>query len=247
MIDPEGGPPPAKRGLPKRFYTQVSVTETAGACHILLDGRSVRTPGKRLLALPGAALAEAVAAEWRAQGAVIDPTTMPLTRIVNAALDGVAGREAEVRADVVKYAGSDLLCYRAEGPPELVERQRRHWDPLIAWASSSIGCRLKIAHGVMPLRQSEEMLERLAARIAGLDALRLAALHVATTLTGSALLALALAEGRIDRQEAWAAAQVDEDFQVEQWGEDGEAVARARVRRAELDAASRVLELSAPR
>lgn len=234
------------RPLPKRFYKEATVGEAGGLFRVLLDGRPVRTPGKQVIAVPSRTLAEALAGEWRTQGAAIDPATMPMTRIVNSALDGVAGREAEVAADIVKYAGSDLICYRAEAPRELVTRQARAWDGVLDWARRELKCRFVLAEGVMPVVQSERMLARFADAIAPFrDPLRLAALHVMTTLLGSALLAVAHARGRIDRDAAWAAAHVDEDFQIEQWGEDEEARGRRRLRHAELVAASRILELAA--
>lgn len=249
MIDGTGDPgrapgyrePQTKKELPKRFYRDVSVGEEAGEFRILLDGRGVRTPSKKPLAVPTRALADAVAGEWRGQSAVIDPATMPLTRILNSAIDGVSGREAEIAADIVKYAGSDLLCYRAEHPEELVTRQARHWDPVLAWAKADLECRFVLAAGIMPVTQSDEALARFAKALEGLDALRLAALHVVTTLLGSALLALAHARGNIGADATWAAAHVDEDFQIEQWGEDAEAAERRTFRRAEFDAASRIL------
>ena len=232
---------------PKRFYRVVSIDGPAGAAfRVLLDGRPARTPSKRELALPARPLAEAVAAEWEAQGERIDPGTMPLTRLVNTALDGVAGREAEVRADIAKYAASDLLCYRAEGPSELVRRQAEAWDPVLAWACAALGANLVTGHGVAPVAQPEAATEAIGRALAGLDAFSLAAHHVMTTLTGSALLALAHAGGRLKAEEAWAAAHIDEDWQIGQWGEDAEAKARRRRRWTEMEAASRLLALLVP-
>jgi chaperone required for assembly of F1-ATPase len=241
--DPGFREPQTRKALPKRFYKEVSVGSESGRYRILLDGRPVRAPGGTLLAVPSARLAEAVADEWRAQGAVIDPATMPLTRILNSALEGVAGREAEVAADILKYAGSDLLCYRADGPGELARRQSRRWDPVIEWARAELGCRFALAEGVMPVTQSDVTLARFSQAIDGRDALALAALHVMTTLLGSALLAVAHARGVMTRDAAWDAAHVDEDYQIEQWGEDAEAAQRRRSRRCEFDAASLIVEL----
>ena len=228
---------------PKRFYRAVSVDGAAAAFRVLLDGRPMRTPAKRELALPARALAEAVAAEWEAQGERIDPASMPLTRLVNATLDGVAGREAEVRAEIVKYARSDLLCYRAEGPAELVRRQAGAWDPILAWAGDALGARLARAHGIVPVVQPGTATKPIESALARLDPLALAAHHVMTTLTGSALLALAHGRGRLKAEEAWAAAHVDEDWQISRWGEDAEAKARRQRRWTEMQAASRLLAL----
>lgn len=230
--------------LPKRFYEEAATGEADGAFRVLLDGRPIRTPGKNLVALPTRALAEAIAAEWQAQREFIDPITMPMSRIVNSALDGVRGREREVAADIVRYAGSDLICYRAPSPRTLAERQSRLWNPIAAWAEGELGCRFVLAEGVMHVAQSEATLARFGKAIGGLDALGLASLHVMTTLLGSALLAYAHAKGRLTEAEAWSAAHVDEDFQIEQWGPDAEAEQRRRIRAAEFAAASRTWLLS---
>ena len=230
---------------PKRFYRAVSVDGVAPAFRVLLDGKPMRTPAKRELALPARPLAEAVAAEWEAQGDRIDPGTMPLTRLVNTALDGVAGREAEVRADIAKYAASDLVCYRAEGPPELVRRQAEAWNPILAWAREILGVYLVAGQGIVPVAQPQAAGAAIESALAGLDVFALTAHHVMSTLMGSALLALAHARGRLSAEEAWAAAHVDEDWQISKWGWDAEAKARRDRRRAEMQAASRLLVLLA--
>jgi chaperone required for assembly of F1-ATPase len=230
---------------PKRFYRTVSVAGAAPAIRVLLDGRPMRTPGKRELAVPSQALAEALAAEWEAQGERIDPAAMPLTRLVNSAIDGVSGRETEVRADIAKYAASDLLCYRVEGPAELVRRQAEAWDPVLAWAREALGADFILGQGIVPVAQPKAATAAVERALAELDAFRLAAHHVVTTLTGSALLALAHAGGRLTAEEAWAAAHVDEDWQISQWGEDTEAKARRGRRRLDMEAASRLLALLA--
>jgi chaperone required for assembly of F1-ATPase len=203
----------------------------------------VRTPAKALLALPTRALAEAVAEEWSGQREHIDPATMPLTRLANSAIDGVRGREAEVRADIVRYAGSDLLCYRAFEPEELVRRQAELWDPVLAWAREAFGVRFAVAQGLMPRAQPPAATAAIAAALEGFDTFGLAALHVMTTLTGSALLALAQARGRLTAEQAWTAAHVDEDWQIGKWGEDEEAAARRQRRWWEMQAAGRMLAL----
>ena len=217
--------------------------EAEPAFRILLDGKPIRTPAKAELAVPTQALADAIAAEWAAQGDHIDAATMPLTRLANSAIDGVAPRLAQVRADIVAFAGNDLLCYRADGPEPLVQGQSAQWDPILGWSRKALGVRFEVATGLMPIPQPEQATAAVAASLDGLDAFRLAALHVMTTLMGSALLALAHARGLLTAEAAWAAAHVDEDFQISQWGEDAEAAARRGRRWAEMRAASRMLTL----
>jgi chaperone required for assembly of F1-ATPase len=234
--------------LPKRFYKAVSVdpapsTQSPSGFRVLLDGKPMRTPAKAQFAVPSRRLAEAIAAEWEAQREHIDPRTMPLTRLANSAIDGVRGGEAEVRAAIAGYAANDLVCYRATGPEELVQRQKEAWDGLLAWAVTTLGVRLRVGEGIMPVAQPEAAPSAVVAALEGLDAFALAAVHVMTTLTGSALLALAHARGRLTAEAAWAAAHVDEDWQIGQWGEDAEAKARRQHRWAEMRAASRMLAL----
>jgi chaperone required for assembly of F1-ATPase len=224
--------------MPKRFYTAATVGERDGRYTVLLDGRVLKTSGKRELAVEVRTLAEAIAAEWAAQTDTIDPTTMPFTRLVNTAIDAVAARAGDVAADVVKYAGSDLLYYRASHPQALIDLQAKHWDPVLAWAEAKIGGRFILAEGVMHVAQAPTTLERIAEVVAPFDALRLTALHVMTTLMGSALLALAVAKRRLTADEAWAAAHVDEDWQISQWGEDVDASARRAARWRDMRAAS---------
>jgi chaperone required for assembly of F1-ATPase len=229
--------------LPKRFYKDVMVEPGEGGFAVLLDGRPVRTPKKLQLVLPTRALADAIAEEWAAQKAHIDPATMPLSRLAITALDGVAGNAAVVAADIVKFAGSDLLCYRAESPETLQRLQAEAWDPVLRWADDALGARFVLAAGVMPVTQSQEALDRVAAAVAPFSAMALTCVHVMTTLTGSALLALARARGALAAEAAWAAAHVDEDWQISQWGVDVEAAARREQRHQEMMAASRFLEL----
>ena len=234
-----------KAALPKRFYEEVAAKdEGGGGASLLLDGKPVRTPGKAPLTLPSRALAEAVASEWRAQGERIDPSTMPLTRLANSAIDGVAGREQAVIDDIARHAASDLLCYRAEGPKALVEAQSAHWDKVLDWARMELKAPLVLAQGVVHVAQPEASLARIRRALDGLDALRLAALHVMTALTGSALLALAVLRGKLTPEQAWKAAHVDEDFQISQWGEDAEAATRRENRWRDFAAAAHALTLS---
>ena len=232
--------------LPKRFYTKVAIRDEGGGASLLLDGKPVRTPGKAPLVLPNRKLAEAVAEEWRAQGERIDPTTMPLTKLANSAIDGVRGREEAVVDDIMAHAGSDLLCYRAEGPDGLVAAQGGHWDPVLAWAKSALQAPLVLRQGIARVAQPDSSLARIKQELKGLDAFSLAALHVMTQLTGSALLALAVALRRLTPEEAWKAAHVDEDWQISQWGEDADAAARRKNRRCDFDASARLLTLSRP-
>jgi len=230
--------------LPKRFYQKVATkTESGEGAALLLDGKTVRTPGKAPLVLPSRALAEAIAGEWRAQGERIDPMTMPLTKLANSAIDGVAGRAQEVIDDIVAHAGADLLCYRGHRPRGLVEAQAKHWDPVLAWAKDALEAPLITSDGIVHAAQPEGTLDKLKTQLKGFDAFSLAALHVMTALSGSALLALAVASGQMTPEEAWQAAHVDEDWQISQWGEDAEAASRRKARWRDFAAAARLLKL----
>ena len=231
------------RAVLKRFYEAVTVTDEPGGFGIALDGRPVRTPERAPLVLPSRPLAEAIAAEWAAQGDHILPATMTLTRLANTALDRVAGREQPVAADIVAYAGCDLLCYRADSPERLVARQAAAWDPLLTWARRALGSGFVCVTGVVHHPQPAGALEALGRALEHQEAFRLAALHTITTLSGSAIIALALGEGAVSADAAWTAAHVDEDWQIEQWGADSEAEARRAARRQEFDCAVRLLEL----
>ncbi|MBS7698208.1 MULTISPECIES: ATP12 family protein [unclassified Chelatococcus] len=231
--------------LPKRFYTVAGVDARPDGFALVLDGRGARTPGRKSLQFPTSALAEAVAAEWAAQEGVIDPRQMPLTRLANSAIDGVADNGEAVAAEIVRYAGSDLLCYRADHPEKLVTRQTALWDPVLAWAKAELGARFILAEGVMHVEQPAAALEAVAARVERYtEPFALAALNVMTTLSGSVLLALAVAEGHLSPAEAWTAAHVDEDSQIEVWGEDEEASARREARWLDFAAAARLFALS---
>ncbi len=227
---------------PRRYYETVSVAPADGGYVVMLDVHPARTPGRTTLAVADRELADGVAAEWAAQKKLIDPATMPLTRIVNSAIDAVAVRMDATRGDIVAYAGNDLICYRATAPGELAGRQAAAWDPLLAWAGVAFGARLSIGIGIVPIDQPGEALDGIGAALAAFDALPLAALHVVTTLTGSAILALSVAHRRLSAEEAWAAAHIDEDWQAGQWGKDGDAAARRAARWREMAAASFVLD-----
>jgi len=234
----------AAKALPKRFYKDVAVTDEGGRAGLLLDGKPVRTPGKAPLSVPTKPLAEAIAEEWRAQGEHIDPRTMPLTKLANSAIDGIAGRTEAVIDDIMAHARADLLCYRASGPQGLLAAQASHWDPVVAWAKDALDAPLNLAEGIVHVAQPDASIAAIRKELDGADAFALAALHVMTSLTGSALLALAVAKKRLDPDAAWEAAHVDEDFQISQWGEDAEAKDRREARKRDFDAAARALELS---
>ena len=227
--------------LRKRFYQRAHVGDAAPFA-ILLDDRPVRTPAGNALALPSRALGEAVAAEWDAQQERIDPAVMPLTRLVNSVIDGVAMAPAPVAEEVVRYLGSDLVCYRADTPAGLVARQARHWDPILGWARDTLGARFVLAEGVMFAAQPDHAIVAASAAIPS-DPWRLGAVNVITTLTGSALIALALSQGRLTVDDAWTAAHVDEDWNMSQWGRDELALDRRAKRFAEMQAAGTVLLL----
>ncbi|OIP82889.1 MAG: ATPase [Rhodobacterales bacterium CG2_30_65_12] len=209
---------------PKRFWKESKVIEAeGGGFAIALDGRPVRTPAKAPLVLPSRALAEAVAAEWEAQTGEVRPETMPLTRTANAAIDKVAVQHDEVAALLAAYGETDLLCYRAEAPEELVRRQAEAWDPLLDWAAEALQARLATVTGVIPAQQDNQALERLARRVHAFDAFRLAAFHDMVSLSGSLVLGIAAAETVHDPETIWALSRVDESWQAEQWGEDEDA------------------------
>lgn len=225
--------------LPKRFYERAEAVETAEGWELRLDGKQARTPRRNALRSRHRAAMAEIAAEWAAQAERIDPATMPMTRLLNAALDGVAEDMPAVAADAAKYAGSDLLCYRASDPRSLVEAETAAWDPILDWAREALGARFALAEGVMHVAQPSEAVAAVERAVAAIDdPERLAALHAMTTLTGSALLALAVANGRLSGEEAWAAAHVGEDFQMRVWGEDAEALARRAARWREMRAAA---------
>jgi chaperone required for assembly of F1-ATPase len=232
-----------KTHLPKRFYKAASVAPMEGQFAVHLDGKPVRTPARAFLVLPTEKAASLVAEEFDAQVEVIDPVTMPVMRLVNTALDGVANDPQAVLEDILRFASTDMLCYRADTPQGLVDRQNAHWDPVLDWARSALSARFNLAEGVIHVEQPRESIAVLGAHLAQRAApLRLAALHLMTSLTGSALLALAADFGELDAEAVWLAAHVDEDWQIEQWGQDAEAVARRNARHRDFMAAVRLLE-----
>jgi chaperone required for assembly of F1-ATPase len=224
----------------KRFYTGAGVAEADGGFAVTLDGKPIRTPSGRQVVAPTRGIAEAIAAEWNAQGETINPLTMPLTRFANSVAE-VAERVEAVADDVARYLGSDLLFYRAGHPETLVAREAAHWDPILFWAAETLGAHFMLAEGIVHVAQPENAVA--AARAAfPVDPWSVAALHVVTTLSGSALLALALRHGVRDAEQIWAAAHVDEDWNIEKWGIDEEVAARRAARRVDFDAAAFILK-----
>ncbi len=227
----------------KRFYRKVEIVQAAGGHAVALDGRRVKTPAKQALVVPNAALAAAVAAEWDAQQTEIRPAEMPLTRLASTAIDRVAPQREAIVQQIADYAGTDLVCYRAEHPPGLAARQHEAWQPLVDWAMQRYDAPLEITAGVIPITQPAASLRAFAAAVAERDDLTLAALHLVTGACGSLVIALALIEGRLDAAEAFAVSQLDESFQIEAWGEDREQAQRRQALAADISAAARFLTL----
>jgi len=223
----------------KRFYKDVGVAGGEAGFTVTLDGKPIRTPSQVIVTIPARDLAHSIAAEWDAQVDIIDPLKMPLTRLANSIVQGVIDRADLVADDIAKYFGSDLLFYRAEFPEALAAKQGEHWDPVLRWAADDLGAHFILAQGIMPVRQPEQALANARARLPT-DPWRIGALHVLTTITGSALLALALYEQVYDADAVWAAAHVDEDWNASQWGIDEEVAARLAARRRDFDAAVKV-------
>jgi chaperone required for assembly of F1-ATPase len=226
--------------LRKRFYANAQVVEKPEGFAVELDSRPVRTPARRVLAAPTRALAQALADEWQAQSDVVDPAQMPLTRLANTVIDGVAAARAAVMAEIENYLGSDMVFYRADTPAGLVAAQARAWDPVVAWARDELGARFVLTQGVTFVRQPDHALAAARAAIPP-DVWPLGAVHTITTLTGSALVALMLAGGRLSADQAWSAAHVDEDWNMALWGRDEVALQRRDYRFREMQAAARVL------
>jgi chaperone required for assembly of F1-ATPase len=227
----------------KRFYKTVTVAARPEGFAILLDERPVKTPARTELRLPTPALAEAVAEEWRAQAEKIIPDSMKLTKLAYTAIDRVGPLREDVVEQVVAFGRTDLLCYRASAPSDLVERQNRVWGPLLDWAKSRFGLELQSGEGIVFIEQPAASLEALARHVSAQDDFQLAGLHTAATITGSVVLALAIAEGYLDADAAFATAELDATYQAEIWGEDWEAKARTERRHEELAATARYLAL----
>ncbi|GLV20876.1 ATPase [Sphingobium sp. TomMM35A] len=229
----------------KRFYKDVAVISGGAGHEIQLDGRPVRTPARAALALPTARLAEAVADEWRQQGDTVDPRSMPFTGLANGAIDQIAPNRESFAAGIANYGTSDLLCYRAEGPAGLVSREAAAWDPLLDWARQRYDVTFRVTQGIIPVDQPPETLERLDAAVKAYDPFTLAGLSTLVTLSGSLVCGLAIVEGGHDADTIWTASEIDEAWEVEQWGEDAEAAARAARRREEFAMARQFCELVA--
>jgi chaperone required for assembly of F1-ATPase len=230
----------------KRFYKKVSIEAVAGGHRVLLDGRPLHSPARHLLVVPSAALAEAVAGEWRAQGEIIDRAGMGLIRLVSTALDRMPALRSAAIDEAVGYALTDLLCYRAAEPVELAERQRLGWQPWLDWLAEAYGARLVVTTSMLPVSQPEPAVARLRATIEQLDDWRLVGLHAATTALGSLVLGLALLDGRIDAEEALAASLLDDLFEIERWGRERDAERRHQVLRRDVTAAASFLACLRP-
>lgn len=227
----------------KRFYQNAEPTKRAGGYAITLDGKPIKTPGKRDLLVPRGALAAAIAEEWNAQETEIRAATMPLTRLATTAVDRVATQRDAIIRQTANYAATDLVCYRATHPPALTARQQAIWQPLIDWAVLRYDAPLSVTTGVIPTKQSATSLRVFAAAVAVQDDFALTTLNVATAACGSLVIGLALLEGQLDAEEAFAVSQLDESFQIEAWGEDAEQAARRRALAADIQAAARFMSL----
>ncbi len=233
----------ARRKLPKRFYKKAGIDRSAEGFAVVLDGRPVRTPARQIVELPREDSAKLVANEFEAQATHIDPATMPVTRLVNTAIDGIANDMQAVAEDIMRFAASDLVCYRADGPESLVNLQNEQWDPVLDFARSSLNARFILAEGVVHAEQPREAIGAVGIHLQRFPGpFRLAAIHTMTSVTGSALLALAVAMGAINAEEAWTAAHVDEDWNISQWGDDEEALQRRAFRKSDMMAAVALLE-----
>ncbi len=228
----------------KRFWKQADVAAVENGYQVRLDGRPLRTPAKAAMILPSRALAQMVAGEWNAVEDVVRPQDMPATRMANAAIDKVAQSAAEVADMLAEYGDSDLLCYRAEQPQELVELQNREWDPLLDWAAAELAAPLAVRRGVMHQRQDPETLDRLRAEVHALGVFELAAFHDLVTISGSLVIALAATKSLLPLDELWSRACLDELWQERQWGPDDEARALRARKRNDFFNAARFFDLS---
>ena len=228
----------------KRFWTDVNVVPDEGGFAVQLDGRPVKTPAKAALVVPTHALGEAVAEEWRAIDEKIDPNVMPFTRSANAAIDKVRVQFDDVAGMLGAYGGSDLLCYRATHPDPLIDRQAQGWDPLLDWADKTFGARLHPTAGIMPVEQDAAALSALAAPLYDATPFELTALHDLIALSGSLVLGLAVAAGRVSTEDGWALSRIDEVWQAEQWGDDEEAMQAAFVKKNAFEHAHLFYKLS---
>ena len=227
----------------KGFWKEAAAVEAEGGWTVELDGKRVRTPLRNALTVPNEALARALADEWNGAGEQVDPRQMPLTGLANAAIDRVAADSGSFAATLAAYGESDLLCYRAEGPRELLERQHASWDELLSWGRRRFDVDFETTSGIVHKAQPDATIQRLSHAVATLDPFRLAGLSPLVTIGGSLLVALALLEGRVEPEDAWNAITIDERWQHEKWGEDVEAKAALEARRKDFVAAAKFLEL----
>lgn len=226
----------------KRFYKTVDVRPVTGGFAVLLDGRGVQTPARNALVLPTEELALAIAAEWRGQGDEVVATAMPLLRLSNTVIDGVATNRAAVIQAILRFGENDLLCYRAHQPPDLVARQREAWDPMLDWARQRLGAHMTATAGLTHVDQTPDAIAALREALEAHDAFTLGALHVVASITGSVVLALAVAEGRLTGAAAFELSRIDEAYQAEKWGADAEAVKRTTNLAHELDKAVELID-----
>lgn len=216
----------------KRFWKAAVVEPAEGGFAVTLDGRPLKTPARAPLIVPTRALAQRIAAEWDAQGEQVDPETLPATRAANAAIDKVRGQFHEVAGLITAYGETDLLCYRAETPAELAARQAAAWDPLLGWVRGRWGVELVVTQGVMPRPQPPQAIAVLGQHVGSFSAFHLTAFHDLVAMSGSLVIGLAATEGYAPVADLWRLSRIDEDWQIEQWGEDDEASALAQVRQA---------------
>jgi chaperone required for assembly of F1-ATPase len=226
----------------KRFWTETQAVETNDGFGIALDGREIKTPGKAGLVVPTRALADMIVAEWDAQGEKVDPSTMPATRGANSAIDTVLISFDTVVDQLAEYAGSDLLCYRAESPAELVARQAETWDPLIEWAAETLDAPLNVTTGVLPIAQEEQSLLTVRGHLLNLSAFELTGMHDLITLSGSAIIGLSVLTNHLSGNDGWNASRVDEDWQIHLWGEDDEASEAARIKKLDFEFAKKFID-----
>ncbi|HEY0232418.1 MAG TPA: ATP12 family protein [Dokdonella sp.] len=246
-LEPEEAVRQSTRGPQrKRFYARADMVETPDGFAITLDGKTVRTPSRKPLTAPERSIAEAIVAEWEAQRDTINPTSMPLTRLANSVIDAVGDSVEAVADDIAKYFGTDLLFYRAGHPEALVAREAQAWDPVLFWVAEDFGAHFLLAEGIIHVQQPAAAIAAARATLPH-DPWTIAALHLVTTITGSALLAVALLRGRLDADQVWSAAHVDEDWNIEHWGIDGEVASRRAAKLVDFRAAAGVIKALAPR
>lgn len=231
----------------KRFWKATQVEPAAGGYRVLLDGRAVKTPGKRELVVPTQAMAQAIAGEWDEQSEFVKPETMPCTRSANAAIDKVTDQFDEVATLLAAYGDSDLLCYRAASPESLVERQSKSWDPLLEWVATELGAPLETRTGVMHSPQGADTLSRFDSLVRAMSVFELTGFHDLVGLSGSLVLALAVVHGRLSPEQAWTLSRLDEIWQAELWGSDEEAEEQNKLKMKEFLHAARFFQMSKPR